>query len=339
MKKLISILALSMLIFFSIKAQDQTVNGNLTVATPVSPAGGGITIGKVGYGGTLGVPVGGVSLQYSIDFPGYRDVVHDQVGARISALRINNYQDGYSGVQNTALAFYTNYLGTNAGIVDLVERMRIAPNGNVGIGTNNPICKFDVRGNQYIGGTLLMHSPAGNYAEGIRVTAATNNWVTLALGAVGNEGTNENMWSIHRTDKNDFTISRNSSDGANGIVVTKAGNVGFGIINPTHKLDVNGTIHAKEVKIDNNGWADFVFDKDYKLPTLAEVEAHIQEHKRLPEIPSEADVKEKGVNIGEMHVKLLQKIEELTLYMIKQQKELEELKHENEELRKLMNGK
>ncbi|MFV0332076.1 MAG: hypothetical protein ACK5KL_19990, partial [Dysgonomonas sp.] len=109
----------------------------------------------------------------------------------------------------------------------------------------------------------------------------------------------------------------------NVFTVTGSGKVGIGVDDPQNALDVNGIIHAKEVKIDNNGWADFVFDNGYKLPTLSEVEAHIQEHKRLPEIPSEAEVKKNGVDVGEMQVKLLQKIEELTLYVIDLEKKVQ----------------
>ncbi|MDO5665849.1 MAG: hypothetical protein Q4G63_11425 [Bacteroidia bacterium] len=90
-----------------------------------------------------------------------------------------------------------------------------------------------------------------------------------------------------------------------------------------HNLAVNGTILAKEIKVET-GWADFVFDKDYKLPSLAEVEKHIQEKGHLQGIPTEAEVKENGVNLGEMNVKLLQKVEELTLYIIKHEKENKE---------------
>lgn len=122
-------------------------------------------------------------------------------------------------------------------------------------------------------------------------------------------------------------------------VVTADGKVGIGISRPKNTLDVNGKLHAREVLIDNTGWADFVFDKSYKLPTLEEVEAHINKHSRLPEIPSEAEVKENGINVGEMQVILLQKIEELTLYVIQQQKELNEVKKENKELRTLVNNK
>ena len=91
------------------------------------------------------------------------------------------------------------------------------------------------------------------------------------------------------------------------------------------KLDVNGTIRSKEVKIEATGWSDFVFDKSYQLPTLSEVESHISQHKHLPDIPSQAEVIEQGINVGEMQAKLLQKIEELTLYVIQQEKKIAEL--------------
>lgn len=91
------------------------------------------------------------------------------------------------------------------------------------------------------------------------------------------------------------------------------------------KLSVDGTIVANElVCISINNWADFVFAEDYKLPSLEEVEQHIQAHKHLPEIPSAAEVSERGVNVVEMQAKLLQKVEELTLYVIEQNKKINE---------------
>lgn len=107
------------------------------------------------------------------------------------------------------------------------------------------------------------------------------------------------------------------------LAITSTGNIGIGVINPQNKLDVDGVIRATEVKVET-GWADFVFAKDYKLPTLQEVENHIKEHNHLPDIPSEVEVKENGVSLGEMQAKLLQKIEELTLYVIEQDKMIKE---------------
>ena len=75
-----------------------------------------------------------------------------------------------------------------------------------------------------------------------------------------------------------------------------------------------------------DGWSDFVFGNDYNLLTLSEVEDYIDKNGHLPDIPSEAEVEENGINIGEMQAKLLQKIEELTLYVIQLEKEIDELK-------------
>ncbi|WP_281923955.1 hypothetical protein [Flavobacterium collinsii] len=94
------------------------------------------------------------------------------------------------------------------------------------------------------------------------------------------------------------------------------GNVGIGGVNPRYKLDVEGTIRSREVIVNMEKWSDFVFKKDYNLPTLAEVEKHIREKGNLENIPSEKEVLENGISLGEMNAKLLQKIEELTLYSI-----------------------
>ncbi|WP_374173737.1 pyocin knob domain-containing protein [Flavobacterium tructae] len=102
-----------------------------------------------------------------------------------------------------------------------------------------------------------------------------------------------------------------------------SGNFGIGTINPKNKLDVNGTIHSKEVKVDMENWSDFVFKENYNLPTLSEVEKHISEKGHLENIPSEKEVLQNGINLGEMNAKLLQKIEELTLYIIDLNKKLE----------------
>ncbi|WP_165041753.1 hypothetical protein [Dysgonomonas sp. ZJ709] len=108
------------------------------------------------------------------------------------------------------------------------------------------------------------------------------------------------------------------------LTIKHQGNIGIGVADPQNKLEVNGTIRCAEVKIQAVPWSDFVFAKDYELPSLEEVEAHIKEHKHLPDVPSEAQVKEEGINIGEMQAKLLQKIEELTLYVIEQDKTIKE---------------
>ena len=82
---------------------------------------------------------------------------------------------------------------------------------------------------------------------------------------------------------------------------------------------------------------NFVFESGYELRTLEEVEEHIKEKGHLPEVPSEAEVVENGINLGEMDAKLLQKIEELTLYMIDMNKRMNQLEMENQELKAKVN--
>lgn len=121
------------------------------------------------------------------------------------------------------------------------------------------------------------------------------------------------------------------------------GHVGIGTTTPDSKLAVNGKIHAKEVKVDLVGWPDYVFENSYELPTLKEVEKHIAEKGHLPNIPSAKEVeKAGGIELGEMNKKLLEKVEELTLYTIqqdkelkKQSKEIEYLKNQNSKLLEL----
>jgi len=91
---------------------------------------------------------------------------------------------------------------------------------------------------------------------------------------------------------------------------------------------VKGTIHATEVKVDLNGLSDFVFDDKYKLMPLNQVEQYVRKNSRLPEMPSAAQVSKSGLNMGDMQNKLLQKVEELTLYVIEQQKQIEQLKQD-----------
>ena len=95
-----------------------------------------------------------------------------------------------------------------------------------------------------------------------------------------------------------------------------------------------GTINARSVYVDANVGADFVFEPDYHLRPLSEVEQFINENKHLPDIAPAACMIENGVDVGEFQIQLLQKIEELTLYVIEQQKLIEELKREIDKIKK-----
>lgn len=108
------------------------------------------------------------------------------------------------------------------------------------------------------------------------------------------------------------------------------GNVGIGTANPTSMLSVAGDITAREVKVTVNAGADYVFDKNYSLRPLSEIESFIIVNKHLPDIESARKMESEGISVAELNIKLLQKIEELTLYLIEKEKGLNREKAINE---------
>ncbi|WP_422080335.1 fibronectin type III domain-containing protein [Ulvibacterium sp.] len=169
------------------------------------------------------------------------------------------------------------------------------------------------------------------------LTAGTNyNFTATALDAAGNESTASNAVSVttYSSGGGGGTVWNSSGNDINYTI----GNVGIGTTTiGTWKLAVGGRIRAEEVNVET-GWADYVFTEGYDLPTLEEVERHIQEKGHLINIPSAKEVEANGIEIGEMNKLLLEKIEELTLYILQQQKQIEQLKDfENQFKNELMN--
>lgn len=126
--------------------------------------------------------------------------------------------------------------------------------------------------------------------------------------------------------------------GGKQVQLNEYGQLGIGTTNHIDqgetKLTVKGRIHAKEVKVTATaGGADFVFEDDYNLPKIEQVAEFIRENKHLPNIPSAKEMEQQGLDIGEMQIKLLQKIEELTLYVIDLKKENEEMQDDNAEMK------
>jgi hypothetical protein len=167
----------------------------------------------------------------------------------------------------------------------------------------------------------------GQYNDGTSKTnKATGYGPKLKLAGVGD--VTDDIWMakyVRETNKTDLRINicdDNMND--DRLVVGRTTNdtfYPFLIVSNTGNLYLNGTARAHEVTIETTNWADFVFHENYNLRPLSEVNDFIQKNKHLPEIPTAAEVKNEGVNLGEMQTKLLQKVEELTLYLIQQQQE------------------
>lgn len=129
-----------------------------------------------------------------------------------------------------------------------------------------------------------------------------------------------------KTTVDDYVDSYGGRVDGRFVRVSPDGNVGIGTTSPDSKLTVNGTVHAKEVRVDLNGaLADYVFEPDYELTPLSDVQTFIQENRHLPDMPSAAQAEQEGISLGEMQNLLLRKIEELTLYTLQQEKRIKEL--------------
>ncbi len=149
--------------------------------------------------------------------------------------------------------------------------------------------------------------------------------------------TNDFSGNVNRTVSNTLPVSSGSSiwqnTNDNVYYLNPDGKVGIGTNTPSAELTVNGHIHAQEIRVYTDAGADFVFDENYNLIDIDELEKYVTENKHLPDIPSEKEMIEEGLHLGEMNIKLLQKVEELTLYIIDMNKKLEALSAENEKLK------
>ena len=234
--------------------------------------------------------------------------------------------------------------------------------GNVGIGNLNPERILHISQN---GGTAIVIEGASN-------GSSTNPFISLrrsrgtllspsgillgnTIGQINIQGRHSSGWDgIRRvleitatenwTDGSegfawDFYTRSNGSGGAPSLAMRldHSGHIGIGTTSPEERLTVAGTIKSQEVIVEENTGADFVFEEGYELPDLSELETFIKSNKHLPEIPTAEQMKEEGVKVGELQIKLLQKIEELTLYAISQEKTLKQQTTENKKLKYQIN--
>jgi hypothetical protein len=241
----------------------------------------------------------------------------------------------------TATSTPTNILfsTTNTNATSYSEKMRITSEGFVGVGTVSPQQKLHVS-NGAIMASDLSFNTINVRVDGTSIPALRFTRWTGGVGTVQHNAFAGQFQNSSRGNEYSFGIGTGiSSTGDQNfsnmvLTATQDGNVGIGNTNPDAKLTVSGQVHAQEVKVTVNApGPDYVFEKDYALPSLDQIKNYIEENKHLPEVPSAKEMEKNGVQLGEMNMLLLKKIEELTLYVIElkrrdevQQREIEQLK-------------
>ncbi|MCX6280636.1 MAG: hypothetical protein NTU51_01570 [Bacteroidetes bacterium] len=210
---------------------------------------------------------------------------------------------------------------------------------HLGIGVQVPIDRFQVNSGTAavsIGSVNDQSMDWGNGYIGFNEARRDNYWYNYSDANSSNGGAviyNDDMGNLFFSTIPTGTSSINPLSDQDikdhrKVIISKDGSVGVGTLN-THgyKLAVNGKVICEELKVQLfNEWPDYVFNQKYKLLPLNELEQFIEKNKHLPDVPTEETIKKDGINMGEMNTILLKKIEELTKYVIEQQKQIDELR-------------
>lgn len=210
---------------------------------------------------------------------------------------------------------------------DFANGITLNASNNAGIGTAEPLARLHVRGTTGIdeiainSGNISEEATIQFYSGGVGALAAEKKTFVQLSNNDLKIGTNSN------NDNGKFIIRSNGSD---RMWVDSAGNVTIGTaykVANGYRLSVNGKIMSEEVRVQMDAdWPDYVFDKNYKLMPMEELQNYIATHKHLPGFAPAAEVKRNGIDLGNTNKQLLEKVEELTLYMLALKKEIDVLK-------------
>jgi hypothetical protein len=298
--------------------------------------------------GNVGI---GVSPAYKLDVAGEMNLTSLGYGYRqtVGTTSLGTYADTSAGWFGT-FSNHPIWFFTNDGIV---PQMVVQPSGNVGIGTAAPATKLEVNGDMTFssgaarnitvaqpstsgnGSSLTiaaangMIGPSGGASGGSLTLKAGSAWETVSGGSgVGGDVkliSGGNLFTPQTQGGNIIFYTNNVNE---AMRVNRWGFVSIGVSTPAtgYLLTVGGKVICTELKVQAMPFPDYVFDKSYRLSPLAEVEQHINEFKRLPGMPGACEIEDKGMDVGSMQTKLVEKIEELTLYVIEQQKQIDALK-------------
>jgi hypothetical protein len=229
---------------------------------------------------------------------------------------------------------HSSFLGSASG--PYTSRFIVTPDGTSGVNIEVPRATFDVK-------SLGSYNYPGLIVGRQQISSASNTQHTMFVPLLHTDGYNN---ISQQYDQGMFFTDGNGINGSNAsgsFVIApwadpnNASTIGGLRIDNLGNLEVHGTTRTTQLNVNLKWWSDFVFEDDYKLMSLTDVEKFINENKHLPNVPSEATLKETGLDVGEMQAIQIQKIEELTLYTITQEKKIKELKiqietQENEQL-------
>jgi len=290
-----------------------------TSAQNTFPATGNVGIGTVS-------PLEALEVRGNIKQAtgGYLSNVNDNIGVVIRTSRSDNTQIGQLSTNGWGAFSFNKGLGIGYDLPSNNSGSQLLVNGNVGIGTTSPSNKLTVNGDGRFEQGVF--APSVGFRVVPSATDMVNNATWYGLGATNTSLTGAPAGAVVPQLAGYWGISLVTGGGGQ-LTLLKGGNVGIGTLNPKARLSVDGNILAREVKVtvDGSDWADYVFDKGYKLPSLDLLSKHIEKLGHLPGMPSAQDVKKNGIDLGEMNRKLLEKVEELTLYIVQQEKRIKAL--------------
>lgn len=244
-----------------------------------------------------------VSGGYHWTYPyGIKLTINSGVARNLEILAIGKTADGLAYRQWAEGATWTGWrtiLSTNS-------------QGRVGIGTSSPISTLDVRGHLTLeaGTNPVLYTGSGGSELSRFLLLINSPNLTSASGIKAGGVLVADMYSYANPGKNDMVVKGKVS-------------IGTPNIDPNSILNVNGTVRSKKVKVEATSWPDYVFEPGFNLTPIDQLGKFISKNKHLPGVPSAKQILAEGFELGHMDATLLSKIEELTLYTIKQQKKID----------------
>lgn len=298
--------------------------------------------------------VGSTSMRYNTTGTsnaafGEKAMQNNTTGSTNSALGSGAMQNNSTGSKNTAVGFqslFTNTASFNTAVGYYSLNKNTSGSSNTAIGLQSLYLNTTGQNDVALGANCLFGNTTGNdntaVGFGLFTNSTGNENTGVGFGALGGNSSGTGNTALgSNADVSVNNLTNATAIGyyakvaqSNSLILGGTGSyavkVGIGTTSPQYTLSVNGTIQAKEVRVET-GWSDFVFEKSYKLRSLNDVEKYINQNHHLPEIPSASDIQKNGLAVADVQTKMMQKIEELTLYIIQLQKEIDALKSKENE--------